>query len=146
MHESCNVERHLHIAETAHWWKDKAEPSPLSVIGRYVHKQPSIIRALIGIKTSLSLFFPLLCWAESHYYRHCSNRVKGLLMHAEGASVRPLSVSDGNCDCDPQHSDRCVCRDKEQNLTLMAQPDEISTLWEDHSKTHEEEHHYLSLI
>lgn len=46
-------------------------------------------------------------------------------MHAEGASVRPLRVSDSDCYCDPQHSERYVCRDKEQrNLTLMAKPDE----------------------
>lgn len=49
-------------------------------------------------------------------------------MHAEGASIRSLSVSDGDCYCDPQHSERYVCRDKEQrNLTLMAKPDESET-------------------
>ncbi len=85
--------------------KDKTEagPSTLSFIGRYVRKQPSITRAVIGIKMSLSFFFPVLCWAESHYYLHCSNRIKGLLMHAEGVSVRPLSVSDENRYRDPQH-------------------------------------------
>lgn len=54
---------------------------------------------------SLSCYFPPLPWAEIHYL-HCSNRVKGLLMHPDVASVRPLNVSEGSLYCETQHLDR----------------------------------------
>lgn len=94
----------------------------------YVHKQPSIIQALKGMKMTLSCFSPYHCWAGNYYYHHCSDRVKELLMHTVGVSVRPLSVSDANRSCDPQHLERYVGgRRRGGGLTLMAQSSTTQT-------------------
>lgn len=37
-------------------------------------------------------------------------------MHTVGVSVRPLSVSDGNCSCDLQHLKRYVEGEEEEEL------------------------------
>ncbi len=85
---------------------DKNQEVGLSILslGRYVHRQPSVIQALIGVKMSLSCLFSPVCRTESHYGLHGFNHVEGLLMQAEGASFTPLSESDGGRDL--QHLDR----------------------------------------
>lgn len=65
---------------------------------------------------SLSCFFPPLRWTENHYL-HCSNPVKGLLMHADGASMRPLSVSDSSRY--PQHLERDMYADIRRRGTWL---------------------------
>lgn len=51
-------------------------------------------------------------------YQQCSNHVKGPSMQVGGVSTRPLSLSDGHCYYDPQHLERCVCRDKEETGSM----------------------------